>query len=126
MDFSLAQIIILLVLLLAFLASGALLFYKDGNVTDAYRLYPNQNPQCDLARCDVSDGFNAATARDCQTVCDTSIDCEAFLYQRSGTTGGANCWPKKFKSYPPQFGAPWEQADFYLKKDRVEHAAINK
>jgi hypothetical protein len=98
MNFSLAQIIILLVLLLAFLASGALLLYKGGNVTGAYQLYPNQNPQCDLERCDVSDGFNVATARDCQTVCDTSVDCEAFLYQRS----------------------------FYLKKDRVEHAAINK
>jgi hypothetical protein len=130
MDLSDPQTLTLLIVVLAFLAGGGYLAYTlysinsnsggGGKVSSNYVKYAGKNPECDIAGggCDVSPGLRVDTAADCQTMCDANRACEGFLYQRDGLTGNTNCWLKRFNSYPaaPAFGAPWEQADFYLQK----------
>ena len=86
-------------------------------IASRYTLIKDVNPVCDISTgCDVAGGTMESTADACMARCDRTANCQAVLYDRSGSIANTNCYVKRFDKLPPATTGN-HLLDFYYRPD---------
>jgi len=109
-----STIIVLVVVLVVFLLAGfAVYYYTPVKVT--YTPFPNSNPICPTASCDIVAGTIQPDADACQAQCTANAQCNVAMYDCKNRFKDANCWLKHFTTLPPN-SEKEDGFDFFVKK----------